>query len=1429
MNPSFNQKEQLFHEAVKLTDPVQRRIFLDEACAGNPDLREAVENLLAAHATADKFFNQPESALSWFEKDFQFTASNPNLNEEKLPGEEQLGTLIGHYKLIQKIGEGGCGVVYLAEQAEPVRRQVALKVIKLGMDTKSVIARFGTERQALASMEHPNIARVFDAGATAAGRPFFVMELVRGIKITDFCDQHQLDTPQRLDLFLLVCHAIQHAHQKGVIHRDIKPSNILVAFNDGVPAPKVIDFGIAKVTEKQINGDTLSTGLNQLIGTPAYMSPEQANLAGLDVDTRSDIYSLGVLLYELLTGKTPFDGKKLLAGGLDEMRRTLHEKEPPAPSTMMFTLSGPELQKAAALRRADPPKLITALKGDLDWIVLKTLEKDRQRRYETVNGLAMDVKRFLQDEPVIARPQSQLYRLQKLVKRNKIVFAAGAVVAAALILGLGAATWMFFREKAARREAVAAEEQQSILRREADEARRRAEIRQEVTQAAFAISQDRFDEADQKSREISEVPASLESAAVFRSLGEWHALNGRFKTAAERFGVLSQANQFDNWNVASADVLARAAVLAEQGDPEAYEQFRAATVQQLSDTGNPVVAERAIKATLLFPVERSFYDSLAALVKTALPKIPQTIFNAPSPEMPGRNGPRGLRAATAVTADAPELADAPPAVAGVYSFDGRTVGIDFNVAVDPATAANSGNYTVPGATVTNAVASADGKSATLWLASKVDGNFSVSIHALKTSGPNSQWFEGGATNKVQRLQLLAFGDATSQRASASYLGGYSSVTGGGSDVFRAGDNFVFQYLTVTNDFDYRLRIISVFGGGDPFTRSGLMTRDSLTDIYGHMVYVSHNAGPNAGNTDRDSAQVNLRLTVNANVDSQPPNPLPAFYGSNSWVRLQRIENTFTSYYSSNGLDWVQLNQFDAAHTGDNRFTNRELYLGIATCAHSLASTATSVVSDFGVSPHARVRIVAQPTASVVWHQGAPSAVGVVASGDAVAYQWQTNGVNIAGATNATYQLAAARLSDAAVYSVIAQNDINRVVSSQFNVTVERDTSPPILVNSISYDGSDVALTYDKLMEPESVTNAGNYTVNGAAAAGATLSPDERLVTLRLDQSVSGKFVVTVSNVRDLSQNTIASGSKITGRVLGLKLQAIGDAANQSYSAIYAGNDATIVAGGSDIAGNDHFVYQHLMMTNDFDYRLRVKSVMGGNSKFARTGLMARDSLTENSSHQVMVGVNADDTFQVWVRTVSGTANQTQPPNPRPKAFGSNSWVRLQRIGTIFYTYYSNDGENWAQLYQFDSAADSDGPFANPLYLGIATCARSNKDTATAVVSDLGINQTVPVSTMVSLALMEYRRGDCTRASEWCRFCLASDYQAAHIATAHIILAMCCQRLHRLAEARSEFAIGRDMVNVKLSTGLDHGNNTQGFWFDWISARVLLREATLGIP
>jgi serine/threonine protein kinase len=433
----------IFNVASEIAPGAGRQAYLDQACRDDAALRANVEELLRVEESAGGFLADPKHETTI----------------QIVPVTEREGALIGRYKLLEKVGEGGCGVVFVAEQTEPVRRRVALKVIKLGMDTKQVVARFEAERQALAMMDHPNIAKVLDAGATEQGRPYFVMELVRGIKITDYCDQAHLTTNERIGLFIKVCQAIQHAHQKGIIHRDIKPSNILVTLHDGVPVPKVIDFGIAKATEGRLTDATVYTQLHQFIGTPAYMSPEQAEMSGLDIDTRSDIYSLGVLLYELLAGSTPFDAKELISLGIDAMRKTIREKEPMRPSTRFATLQAQELTTTAKLRSTDTSKLVNQLKGDLDWIVMKCLEKDRTRRYDTANGLAMDLQRHFGNEPVVARPPSTMYRMQKFMRRNKLAFAAGTAIAAMLVLGLAASLWQAARADREARRAVAAERQ----------------------------------------------------------------------------------------------------------------------------------------------------------------------------------------------------------------------------------------------------------------------------------------------------------------------------------------------------------------------------------------------------------------------------------------------------------------------------------------------------------------------------------------------------------------------------------------------------------------------------------------------------------------------------------------------------------------------------------------------------------------------------------------------------------------------------------------------------------------------------------------------------------------------------------------------------------------------------------------------------------
>ncbi|MEY4387401.1 MAG: hypothetical protein RLY20_2684 [Verrucomicrobiota bacterium] len=597
----------LFETARNLTDPAAAAAYLTKACGGDETLRARVEALLQVQQSAEKFFSSPVNIALPDEADApsETPPEAGDASQEELPNRR-----IGRYKLLQRLGEGGCGVVYMAEQEEPVRRRVALKVIRLGMDTERVVARFEAERQALAMMDHPNIARVLDAGTTETGRPYFVMELVRGTKLTTFCDERQLDTRARLELFIQVCQAIQHAHQKGVIHRDIKPSNILVTLHDGVPVPKVIDFGIAKAVEGKLTDNTLFTAYEQFIGTPAYMSPEQAEMSGLDVDTRSDIYSLGVLLYELLTGRTPFDTKKLIASGVDEMRRTLREREPQMPSVILTTLNNAELSTVASQHHEAPLKLISALRGDLDWIVMKALEKDRRRRYETANGLAMDVRRYLLNEPVVARPPSRVYRLQKLVRRNRVVFIAVAVVSISLITSSAVSTYLFLRERDARQRAVAAEQKETRLRLEAERLRQEAEDHQWLSEAVTLFTEGRIADADALLDKIIAPKPGLEYASTYRGVGEWQIKNAHWNKAAERFAKLVQVNQPEDWDGSTLDSLRYGALLVDQGNLTAYAEHRKVIISRHTGTENPLAAERVMVASLLRPADESLLRQL---------------------------------------------------------------------------------------------------------------------------------------------------------------------------------------------------------------------------------------------------------------------------------------------------------------------------------------------------------------------------------------------------------------------------------------------------------------------------------------------------------------------------------------------------------------------------------------------------------------------------------------------------------------------------------------------------------------------------------------------------------------------------------------------------------------------------------------------------
>jgi len=603
----FERIEELFHEA-KALEAADRASFLDQACADDLELRAEVESLLAhCEDHTERIDVSPDGgfrAVMTHRQSAQVAIVN------RPPPAERAGTRIGNYKILQEIGEGGFGSVYMAEQEQPVRRKVALKIIKLGMDTKQVIARFEAERQALAMMDHPNIAKVLEAGATESGRPYFVMELVRGISLNEYCDQNRLSAPRRLGLFMQVCGAVQHAHQKGIIHRDLKPSNVLVTLHDDLPVPKVIDFGIAKATGQRLTEKTLFTEFRQLIGTPEYMSPDQAEISGLDVDTRTDIYSLGVILYELLTGTTPFDGPTLRSKGYGEIQRIIREVDPPKPSTRMETLatSGGDTD-IARRREAEPGALSRLMRGDLDWIVMKAMEKDRTRRYQSASELASDIQHYLRKEPVIAGPPSVLYKFRKFIQRHRVGVLATTLVIAALVAGLAMAAigLVQARQEASRSREIAVLLQDLFVSTDPEHAlAANADVESVMSRAREVFGEDH-----------ATVAATLSSRALqLQSAGDLEAAERLYK---ESLRIWREQYGDDNPNVGTT--LTRLGVLLmTKGDDLAAEQaLRESlriTTSQSGDDNLGLCETLSLLATVL--ANRGEFDEAESMLREAL-------------------------------------------------------------------------------------------------------------------------------------------------------------------------------------------------------------------------------------------------------------------------------------------------------------------------------------------------------------------------------------------------------------------------------------------------------------------------------------------------------------------------------------------------------------------------------------------------------------------------------------------------------------------------------------------------------------------------------------------------------------------------------------------------------------------------------------------
>ena len=590
MNQTTLDEKEIFYQALEMRDAAQRAEYLRQACQSDTRLRQSVDAMLTDHEQASRLF---QDVLTDFSLDEDALAEGGDDHDP------DLGITIGPYRLVGRLGEGGSGIVYEAEQDAPVHRKVALKILKPGMNKLRVMNRFQAERQALELMEHPNIARVLDAGMTPDGRPYFVMELVPGARITEHCAQHAAPLTARLRLLQQVCSAVQHAHQIGIIHRDLKPSNILVTLVEGAPVPKVIDFGIAKATAAPSEW-TLQGGP---VGTPAYMSPEQIS-GSQDIDTRSDIYSLGVIIYELLTGRPPFDPEEPSRTGLNDAPQRRCGADPPRPSRVAGPVGVAHLE----------------WNEDLDWIVMKALDKDRERRYATMGALGQDIARYLANEPIHARPPSRLYRLRKLVQRNRLASAAVAAGILALAVGFTTSSLLYVKAQAAERKHAAAEHMQAQLRAEAEE-------REHVARAAILLLQNKTAEADAEIQHMGGMltQPSVEATNVFRTLANWNALRGDWKAASQRLLALSRVNRFDDndkTDAVSRELVPLAPALIEASDSDNYRQIEGMLLERQGHTNNPIVAEHILKICLLLPPSRELHSQLEPVAEVAENSLP---------------------------------------------------------------------------------------------------------------------------------------------------------------------------------------------------------------------------------------------------------------------------------------------------------------------------------------------------------------------------------------------------------------------------------------------------------------------------------------------------------------------------------------------------------------------------------------------------------------------------------------------------------------------------------------------------------------------------------------------------------------------------------------------------------------------------------------